>query len=67
MAKRTEAVPLYMKEFMSITDGEGKFQFGVPPGSYILVVNTSFPVDTTHPFPPAYFPAANRAHRSDSA
>lgn len=58
MAIRPEGVPLYMKEFMSVTDDEGKFQFGVPPGSYILGVNTSFPFITKFPFPPTYFPAA---------
>jgi len=57
MAKRTEAVPLYMKEFMSITDGRGEFPIRRSSGKLHPGRQHELSVDNTS-IPPAYFPAA---------
>jgi len=55
-ATRTDDVPLYMKQVSKRTDDKGKFELDVPPGRYVLGVNTDVPVVAEFPFPPTYFP-----------
>jgi len=55
-ATRTDDVPFYLRQVSKQTDEEGKFQLDVPPGNYVLGVNTNEPVIAKFPFPPTYFP-----------
>lgn len=57
-ATRTDEVPLYLHQISKWTDGEGRFQLDVPPGNYVLGVNTEVPVVAKYPYPPTYFPSA---------
>lgn len=57
-ATRTDDVPLYLRQVSKWTDDEGRFQLDVPPGSYVLGINTDEPVIAKFPYPPTYFPNA---------
>jgi len=55
-ATRTDDVPLYMRQVTKRTDENGGFQLDVPPGTYIVGINTNVPVIAKYPYPPTYFP-----------
>ena len=55
-ATRTDEVPLYMRQVTKRTDESGGFQLDVPPGTYIVGINTHVPVVAKFPYPPTYFP-----------
>lgn len=55
-ATRTDEVPLYMRQITKRTDENGGFQLDVPPGAYIVGINTDVPVIAKYPYPPTYFP-----------
>jgi hypothetical protein len=55
-ATRTDEVPLYMHRVAMHTDENGWFQLDVPPGTYIVGINTDVPVIASQPYPPTYFP-----------
>jgi hypothetical protein len=49
-------VPLYTRQVTKRTDENGEFQLDVPPGTYIVGINTDVPVVSKFPYPPTYFP-----------
>jgi hypothetical protein len=49
---------LYMQKVRKWTNDQGKFELDVPPGTYVLGINTDGPVVVKYPFPPTYFPGA---------
>lgn len=55
-ATRTDEVPLYMRQVTKRTDENGGFQLDVPPGTYVVGINTHVPVVAKFPYPPTYFP-----------
>jgi hypothetical protein len=52
----TEDVPLFMKEFSESTDEKGRFEIGVPPGSYIIGVNINSPASPAYPYATTFSP-----------
>lgn len=42
------------------TDRRGHFKFAIPPGSYVIGFNTSWPPSAEFPFPPTYYPSTQQ-------
>jgi hypothetical protein len=56
MARSTEDVPLFMREFVEHTDEKGRFEIEVPPGRYHVGINVFYPPSPEFPYPPTYYP-----------
>jgi hypothetical protein len=62
-ATRTDEVPLYMRQVTKRTDENGGFRLDVPPGTYIVGVNTDLPVVAKFPIRRRTSPARPSARR----
>src|ERR1700675_1572929 len=49
--------PTHIDEDSATTNEKGRFQFAVPPGSYIIGFNTFWPPSAKAPYLPTYFPS----------
>ena len=50
----------YLDEDLTKTDEKGRFEFAVPPGTYVIGFNTFWQPSPKAPYPPTYYPSTQQ-------